>query len=141
MANFYNEFLIMKQNLKLTTLLILTIGLFGSWTQKPVDNCQILRRGTFRYGDNSQDIIIKINGTKHIEYHQNGKYVIESAIKWVSDCEYNMTMNKITIPDFPYGPGDVMNVKIERVTDREIFYTSTVKGTSWKGKMIKIKDK
>lgn len=131
----------MKPILKLTTLLLLIFGLFGSWTKELADNCQILRKGTFKYGDSSQEIIIKVQGTKHIEYHQNGKYVIESLIEWVNDCEYNMTLKKITIPDFPYGPGDVMNVKIEKVVDREIFYTSTVKGTSWKGTMIKIEDK
>jgi hypothetical protein len=105
---------------------------------KNIDSCQILHKGTFRYGDTSQDIIVKIEGTKHTEYHQNGKYVIESDIRWINDCEFDMTMRRITIPNFPYEPGDVMNVKIEKVVENEIYYTSTVKGKNWRGKMVKI---
>ena len=48
-------------------------------------------------------------------------------------------MIKITIPDFPYKVGDIMNVKINKIEKNEIFYTSTVKGQSWSGKLIKIK--
>lgn len=55
-----------------------------------------------------------IKGKNHIEYHDNGKYIIKSKLDWVSDCEYNMTMTKITIPDFPYAIGEVMNVKVNK---------------------------
>jgi hypothetical protein len=119
----------------------LIIWLFTIGATKAQDNCIILHKGTFKYADTPEEIIVKIKGTKHTEYHNNGKYIIESDINWVNDCEYNMTMTKITIPDFPYGPGDVMNVKIEKVIENEIYYVSTVKGQSWKGKFIKVKDK
>jgi len=54
---------------------------------------------------------VNIKGKKHIEYHSNRKYYIKSKLRWVSDCEYNMIIKKVTIPDFPYGKGDLMNIK------------------------------
>jgi len=100
--------------------------------------CKLLHKGTFKYGNTEKEIKVVIKGNKHTEYHNGGKYIIESKLDWVNDCEYNMTMTKITIPDFPYKVGDVMNVKINEVKENDIYYTSTVNGKSWKGKLIKI---
>jgi hypothetical protein len=115
------------------------IVLFAFQMAVAQDNCKILHEGTFKYADIPEEIIVKIKGAKHTEYH--GKYVIESEINWVNDCEYNMTMTKITVPNFPYGPGEIMNVKIEKTIENEIYYISTVQGKRWRGKFIKIKDR
>lgn len=87
-----------------------------SFTFSRVDNedCKILHSGTFIYGNTPDEIKVVIKGKNHIEYHDNGKYIIKSKLDWVSDCEYNMTMTKITIPDFPYAIGEVMNVKVNK---------------------------
>jgi hypothetical protein len=129
----------MKKVIK-SIFIVLFIVPFLGFTIKfePID-CKKLHKGIFMYGDNNTEIKVVIKGKSHIEYHQEGKYIIQSEIKWVNNCEYNMTMIKVTIPDFPYGKGDVMNVKINEVKGNEIFYTSTVKGISWQGKLIKIK--
>ena len=131
----------MKKTLKSTIAFIFIISAFG-FTQgnanKQSDKgCEILHEGTFIYGNTTDEIKVVIDGKKHIEYHNNGKYFIKSKLDWLSDCEYNMTMTKITIPNFPYKKGEVMNVKIDRVEGNEVFYTSTVNGKSWKGKLIK----
>ena len=101
-------------------------------------NCKILHKGTFEYGNDKFKVRVEINGNNHTEYHDGGKYIIRSTIEWISDCEYNMTMTEITIPNFPYKVGDVMNVKVNRVKGKEIFYTSTVQGKSWEAKLTKI---
>jgi len=78
-------------------------------------DCTILHEGTFTYGEGKDLVKVVIDGKDHTEYHDNGKYVIKSELVWVNDCEYNMTMTEVTIPNFPYGSGDVMNVKINKV--------------------------
>ena len=100
--------------------------------------CLILHEGKFKYATEKGDVKVEIKGEDHTEWHNKGKYFIKSKIVWVNDCEYNMTMTEITIPNFPYGPGDVMNVRINKVTGKDIYYTSTVKGISWEGKLTKI---
>jgi len=102
-------------------------------------DCSIMHEGQFSYFVGKEEVEVKIDGLKHIEYHDEGKYVIESVIIWINDCEYNMTMTKVTIPNFPYGAGDVMNVKINKVKGMKIYYTSTVNGNSWDGVFIKRK--
>lgn len=120
------------------SLILLTLSSFTN-VEFESNDCSILHNGTFKYGNSGDEIKVVIKGKNHTEYHNNEKYIIKSKLDWVNDCEYNMTMKKITIPNFPYGIGDVMNVKINKVVGNEIYYTSTVKGKSWEGKLIKIK--
>ena len=122
----------------LTLSMIIVACILISSTIPVTENCSALHEGTFKYGNTITEIIVKIRGKQHIEYHEGGKYRIESTLKWINECEYDMTMKKVTIPNFPYGPGDIMHVKIEKVVGSNIYYTSTVKDQSWKGKFIKI---
>ena len=130
--------IIKKMSKILFAIIIISIMAFSMKTELNSE-CKILHNGTFKYGNTTTEIKVVINGNKHIEYHENGKYIIKSNLNWLNDCEYNMTMTEITIPDFPYKIGDVMNVKINKVEGNEIYYTSTVQGKSWDGKLIKIK--
>ncbi len=135
----------MKTSLKITLVLAiaaLTLGFTNKAELADIvsdEDCLILHEGTFKYGDKDHEVKVVIKGKNHTEYHENGKYVIKSKLEWVNDCEYNMTMTKITIPNFPYGVGDVMNVRINEVVGNEIYYTSRVKEQSWTGKLIKQK--
>ena len=120
------------------TLGLLTIILTGFTNISTVENqCEIMHNGTFYYGNSTKEVKVVIKGNNHTEYHNNGKYIIKSKLDWVSDCEYNMTMKKVTIPNFPFKVGDVMNVKIDKVEENNIYYTSTVNGQSWNGKFTK----
>ena len=57
------------------------------------DSCTILHEGYFKYGNTDFVVEVKISGTEHIEYHDNGKYFIKSKLDWISDCEYNSKQN------------------------------------------------
>jgi hypothetical protein len=130
----------MKKTIKFTFGILLFYLMAFTNLKPEYNDCSILHKGTFIYGNPENEIKVVIKGKNHTEYHNNGKYIIKSKLDWVNDCEYNMTMTKVTIPNFPYGIGDVMNVKIDSVNGNEIFYTSIVKGQSWKGKFIKTKE-
>lgn len=130
---------IMKNTVQILVVCFLTLLLLTSNNIRiQPENCTILHEGTFEYGNSDFEVKVVIKGNKHTEFHANGKYIIKSKINWVSDCEYNMTMTKITIPNFPYKAGDIMNVKINKIEGKDIYYTSTVKGNSWAGKLTKI---
>jgi len=131
----------MKKKLKvLKGIIILGLLAITNLTYaQSIENCNILHEGNFTYGTADDLIKVNIKGEKHIEYHNNGTYYIKSKLDWVSDCEYNVTMKKVTIPNFPFGKGDVMNVKINKVDGNKIHYTSTVNEQSWDGVFTKIK--
>ena len=131
----------MKTYIKLLfwMLVIITALKTLNANNNPNSECNILHKGVFKYGEYNNEVTVIIKRKKHIEYHNGGKYIIKSKIVWVNDCEYNMTMTKTTVPNFPYGKGDVMNVKINKVDGRDIYYTSTVEENSWEGKLTKVK--
>jgi hypothetical protein len=103
------------------------------------EDCSILHEGTFEYGPKDDPVKVIIKKDKHVEYHNGGKYVLKSSIKWTSDCSYTATLLKVTIPDFPFKIGTQLNVQINKVENDEVFYTAEVNGDSWNGKFTKIK--
>jgi len=104
-----------------------------------ISSCSVLKQGKFRYLDiDDTTACFVIDKEDHTEYHYNGRYYIKSRLKWINDCRYEMTMIRNTIPDFPFKPGDVMTVTINKVEDKIIYYTSEVNGIKWEGRLLKV---
>lgn len=126
-------------HIKLVFTLALLLWIFPSFGQEKSECQQVFKRGKFKYLDAiDSSTYIVMNGATQIEYNVNGKYTIESKIDWISDCSYDMTMTKITVPNFPFKPGDVMRVDITKIEGNTIYYNSTVKGQSLFGRFVKI---
>jgi hypothetical protein len=124
--------------LVLTTIFILSaISSFSQVNSK--SDCSSFRNGKFKYLDAADtSAYIVMAGDKQVEYSMQDKYIIESDVKWISDCTYMMTMTRITIPSFPFKPGDKMKVDITKIEGDIIYYTSTVKGESWQGRFKRL---
>ena len=116
---------------------ILSLTSFVTPIEHPID-CSSLHEGTFLYGNSKDRIEVIIKGNHHTEYHNNGKYFSQSKLDWIDDCSFNMTMEEVTIPDFPFGKGDVMNLQVDAVEGNKISYTASVKGYRWNGTLIKV---
>jgi hypothetical protein len=101
-------------------------------------DCKLMHQGKFKYMAGEEEVIITIQDSSMVEYHQGGKYIIKTRIDWINDCEYTITILKVTVPEFALGTGDQVNVKINRVEGKELYYTLTVKSVSWQGKFIKL---
>jgi hypothetical protein len=118
----------------LTVFLIIT----GSFAYSQT-SCSILKHVKLKYVDcPDKSTYILINGEQSIEYYNNEKYYIKSKIKWVHDCEYIMTMTDITLPNFPFHPGDVMDVTVENIDNDVVTYSAIVNNntnTIYKGQM------
>ena len=114
------------------------ISAFSQNEQK--DQCSILKNGSFKYLDiEDTTAYFTINKNGHTEYHRNGKYKIQTKITWIDSCQYKMLMLSSTIPDFPFKPGDIMIVTIEKIEEGIIYYVAEAKGEKWPGRLIKIK--
>ena len=99
-------------------------------------DCSILKKYKLQYlsiDDTSAYILLASDSA--VEYHNHGKYQIVSRLNWTNDCEYDMILSSVTIPDFPYRSGDVMHVAIEKIDHDIVYYISTVNGQSWEGKL------
>jgi hypothetical protein len=104
------------------------------------DPCSILKKGKFKYldGDDTSSYF-EVNGDKHIEYYQNGKYYIKSKLEWLGNCVYQLTMTEKTLPDFPYTSGDKLKVEVLNIKNDTIYYTASVKGNVWQGRVLLMK--
>lgn len=102
--------------------------------------CSIMREGTFKYKDPDGDnVIVKISGEGVTEEHKNGKYILMSKIKWINDCEYENMLVMSTLPQFNLEPGTVMEVTIDKVEGKQIYFTATAKGKSYHNVLTKVK--
>jgi hypothetical protein len=129
-----------KQLIKTLFTVLLLSFLSFSFKGENQSDCKIIHKGTFKYEGINSDVKVIINDKSHTEYHENGKYIIQSQLDWVNNCEYNATIKKITIPNFPYKVGNVMNVTINNIEGNKIYCTSTVQGKSSQGVLIKMKN-
>ena len=128
----------MKKVLLPFFVLLFSYSAFAQSGNTPSD-CAILHKGVFNYAtDKNNNVKVVIDSTQHTEYHNNGAYFIKSTLKWTSFCSYEMTMNEVTIPNFPFKPGDVMTVKVNKISGKKIYYTSLVNGNTWNGILTKV---
>lgn len=115
------------------TTLSLFILLFGSSISQAQNaekiDCTVLKNCQLQYVENEdKTAYIVILNDKHVEYYENGKYYIKSDLKWLNACEYDATMTEITLPNFPFQPGEVMHVTFERFEDHFVYGTGVVRG-------------
>lgn len=93
----------MKQ---LTLVLFILISL-SAFSQT---NCSDVKLGIYKViGKNMGNSIIERKGDVQIEYTEKIKMKVEYALKWIDDCTYTLTFNKI-IED-PYGFGTNEDIK------------------------------
>lgn len=121
----------MKIFKSLSILILFLVTTFSIAQSNKEFDCKILKNIKLKYSnspDKTAYIIIK--NKKHIEYYQNENFFIKSDLDWINECEYNAKMTEITLPDFPFKPGEVMNVKFEKIENGFIFGTASVRGIS-----------
>lgn len=124
--------------MKKSFLLLLFFGM-GFLMSFSAQDCTTLKNNNFVYKNGGKEILVVFGEDDYVEYHNKKKHYIKSDIEWVSDCEYNLIIKEATLPDFPFKNGTVMNIKIDRVKGKKVYYTATLGGRSWEWKMTKVK--
>jgi hypothetical protein len=123
-------------------LLLAFAGIIYSFSAVTIDStdCKIMHQGKFKYMADNEEVIVEIKDSTFTEYHSGGKYTIKARIDWLNECEYLITIQKVTLPSFPLTTGDEVTVKIDKISGKDIFYTTTLKSVSWEGKFTKLED-
>jgi len=120
-------------------ILLLTTTISMAQNNQKFD-CKILKDIKLKYAHKEgNNDYITIKGNKHVENLEGGKYYIKSDLEWLSDCEYNAKMTEITLPNFPFKIGEIMNVKFEKIKNDIIYGTATIRNQTFpmKYKIIK----
>lgn len=131
------------KKIKIISLFLVSIALlsFTVTHHSQEEDCGILKNSNFTYKNGSKEVFVVFDGDKHIEYHDKNKYYIKSDIEWITDCEYNLIIQETTIPKFPFDPGTKLHIKVDKVRGKRVYYTSSLRGKSWEGKLTKTNKK
>lgn len=105
---------------------------------RPYEQIPMIYNQTFSYKSKGGEVFVYFNGDEHIEYHNNKEYYIKSSIIWTSKDECIITLEEITLPDFPFSPGNSLKMKITNVKGDVVYYESTLGGRTWRGKMKQV---
>lgn len=124
----------MKNSFKV--LVLLGVIILMSFTK---DKCDILKNSNFKYRNAKKDVLVMFEKDKHTEFHNNKEHFIKSDIEWVSSCEYYLIIRESNLPNFPFKMGTKMHIVVDNVKGNKVYYTSSLGGRSWEGKMTKIK--
>jgi hypothetical protein len=84
--------------------------------QDSIPNCSMMQSGKFVYQvtgcNNAPGYYFIIDNGIETEYVENGKYYVKSKLDFTSPCEYIITIQEITIPNFHLKVGDKYTVEI-----------------------------
>jgi hypothetical protein len=116
---------------------LLMLAVSGAFCQSyATPDCSSLKKYKLQYlGLKDSSAYVLLSNDSAIEYHNNGRYTIRARVQWVDECEYNMILSSVTIPGFAFHPGDVMNIRIDKIIGDVVYYFSTINGNSWQGKL------
>ena len=101
--------------------------------------CSIAHTGTFYKNTSKMQITISRTENKQVDkiFYDNNNFYVYSEIKWLNDCEYQLKMTATTLPSFKYQPGDILNVKINKIEGNIIYFTTSVNDDSWEDNVTK----
>ncbi|MCH9660065.1 MAG: hypothetical protein K0U54_04050 [Bacteroidetes bacterium] len=129
--------------LKYSIIFLFIVGCKSNDTNTSKNNsCELARKGQFTYGGSVMTITIfrndSIQTDKVVSNASGNTYYLKSKIDWLNSCEYNLTLISSSAK-YKYPPGTVLNVKVDDIQGKKLFYTKTIDGKSKKGEMRKIK--
>lgn len=120
-------------------LMLFSVTLLMSFSSSK--DCGILKDNTFTYKNSGKEVIVVFKDNKHVEYHNKKENYIKSDIEWVNDCEYYLIIKESTLPNFPFKMGTKMHIVVNKVKGKKVYYTSSLGGRSWEGRLTKTKSK
>lgn len=107
---------------KILSLFVILISL-STFAQEA--DCERFRTGKFKYEDpNFGVIIVKRDKNTQVEIPAVGNTEIHGSVKWVSECKYILTYQKIVNADVPELIGE--KIMIEIIENRGNKYTCRV---------------
>jgi hypothetical protein len=74
------------------------------------------------------------------EYYNYKKNWIRSSIKWISDCEYELTVVSINYPALICKRGDKMTIRILNVEGNTVNYEALIDGKRERGRYLKMQN-
>ena len=128
--------------MKILFLWVLVISnLATSQNQISENPCSKAHEGTFLYGNSKMEVTVYRTEYVQVDkiFYNKSTYYIHSEINWINDCEYELKMISSTMPKFKYQPGDVLNIKIDKIERKDVYYTTSIGDDSWQNIMTKQK--
>jgi hypothetical protein len=107
---------------------ILTIVLLASVANAQSIDCKKFKNGKFYYPMNDGKLSVRKDTIQ--ESYNNGKLEMVWKIKWLSDCEYEMTCIKILVDPYPIKVGDRIIAKIIKTDGDCVTVSSTMYNAS-----------
>jgi hypothetical protein len=122
------------------SILLLLLTLFSLTAAAQDADCEKFRTGNFKYEDPNYGVIrVKRTETAQVEINAD-KIEIHSTVKWVSDCKFVLTHEKIVGADIPEIIGK--KVYVEIIESKDNSYTckaTTEEGFGGTIEVVKVK--
>ncbi|MBL7719842.1 MAG: hypothetical protein JNL72_13460 [Flavipsychrobacter sp.] len=101
--------------------------------------CAILKSGSYKIGDAADTTAyIVFTSSSQTEYYNFKRHTIRSSIKWLSDCEFEVTALSVNYPGLICKRGETMSIRILNVEGDIVNYEALVDGRRERGRYIKM---
>ncbi len=129
-----------------TLFIVLTLSLVSMTAMAQAvapPGCTMMKQGGwFKMGDISDTSnYLVISSSSQTEYYNYKRYWVRSSIRWISECEYELTVLSINYPGLLCKRGDKMTVKVLSGDANSISYEAIIDGRKERGRYLKMNTK
>ena len=111
----------------------------GCESSKKYKDCEDYKTGVFKYNDKQfEDWEVTRTKTTQTEINENLGVAVVSKVKWLSDCEYLLILDKTKSSDIYASMADTLRVEFKEIKDHSVIYVATGRDLENEGEMIKV---
>jgi hypothetical protein len=133
----------MRQNtilIILGALICLTTMSFDS-KQEQDKPCSVLKSGWFKMPDAADTTsYVVITSSTQTEYYNFKRYWIRSSVKWISDCECELTVLAVNYPGLLCKRGDKMSLRVLNTEGNIVNFEVLMDGERERGRYLKMEN-
>lgn len=74
-----------------------------------------------------------IKNTEYSQFYDDGNF-IKAKITWIANCQAEITISEVSIPDFPLAVGEKLILKIDKIAGDIADFAVTMKGDVYNSK-------
>ena len=103
--------------------------------------CAVLKSGSFKILDVPDTTsFVVITTSSQTEYYNFKRYWVRSSIKWISDCECELTVLSVNYPGLICRRGDKMSIRVLNTEGNVVNYEALIDGRRERGRYQKMEN-
>jgi hypothetical protein len=129
----------LNRYIRLIVLVAISLGAMSFDDKTTTSPCAVLKSGSFKILDQPDTTsFVVITTSSQTEYYNYKRYWVRSSIKWISECECELTVLSVNYPGLICRRGDKMSIRVLNTEGNVVNYEALIDGRRERGRYQKM---